>query len=690
MKKIQTSFLTIFLLLFSSCLEHDLTALSSSINTELGLAIPLIHSTTTLGDLLPDNEDVYMDADGLIRISFRQDSIAHVASDSLLVIENQPPTIKEFTVGAISLPDFTNSMLVTMGSLISNIQDSDLSSQMTQAVNYSQVYGSAYLPPITTQSGGVYNTQASTEFQSVLISEGVLNIEITNNLAIDLSLLELRLSNSIDNTEIGVFLFENILAANSESVSVQLQNINMSAEMSMQIVSLSSPGAGSNPLDESAWLSISNQDELVIDVNGVDLIATQGFVKFPEQAGPDSTFVVDMDFEEGVEIELINLSAGQFVYSYESDLNTTLELLLEIPQLVDANSNPFSETIQIVNSGLVTQLISLEGYSLIFQDSSSELLVNYSSQIVSTENFVSYNQVDEITLSIGMEDLDFELIQGYFGQLDQSIEEGILDLDFSALTDIASGIVLESPSLVFITDNSIGIPFEIDLNLIGEANGLSLELGGPSLVIPAEQISNTEFNNSNSQLQELIALSPTIITYSGSVISNPLGNEGVLNTFQPNTGINIGFEMDLPLHLRIQDATTKDTLALSFDLENPTQFDMVESVRIQLRTQNEFPLDVDLTMLFQDSITGMVFDSLKIVLLDAAPVDENGRTIEPLVYESNFGITANQFDAIINSNRTILDIRMNSYDSENVAIKLYTDYQFIIDAGIIVELKTVE
>jgi hypothetical protein len=117
---------------------------------------------------------------------------------------------------------------------------------------------------------------------------------------------------------------------------------------------------------------------------------------------------------------------------------------------------------------------------------------------------------------------------------------------------------------------------------------------------------------------------------------------------------------------------------------------MVETVRMQLRTQNEFPLDVDITMLFQDSITGVVFDSLKIALLDAAPVDENGRTLEPLVYESDFGITANQFDAIINSNRTILDIRMNSYDSENVAIKLYTDYQFIIDAGIIVELKTEE
>jgi hypothetical protein len=146
----------------------------------------------------------------------------------------------------------------------------------------------------------------------------------------------------------------------------------------------------------------------------------------------------------------------------------------------------------------------------------------------------------------------------------------------------------------------------------------------------------------------------------------------------------------LPLHLRIQDAVTKDTLALSLDSENITQFEMVESVRMQLYTENEFPLDVALTMLFQDSITGVVFDSLKIELLEAASVDENGRSIEPRVYNSNISLNSGQFDALFNANQTILDIRMKSYDVENTAIKLYTDYEFIIDAGVIIELKIEE
>ena len=120
MKNIPVSFLILSLLLIPSCMEHDLTTLSSEIDVEYNLAIPLIHSTTRLGDLLPDNENMSTDGDGLIQISFRQDSIAEILSDSLLVIENQEPTLEEFTVGEIALPAFTSNVSIVMGDITSN------------------------------------------------------------------------------------------------------------------------------------------------------------------------------------------------------------------------------------------------------------------------------------------------------------------------------------------------------------------------------------------------------------------------------------------------------------------------------------------------------------------------------------------------------------------------------------------
>ena len=83
-------------------------------------------------------------------------------------------------------------------------------------------------------------------------------------------------------------------------------------------------------------------------------------------------------------------------------------------------------------------------------------------------------------------------------------------------------------------------------------------------------------------------------------------------------------------------------------------------------------------------------DSLNVELLQAAIVNENDETSEPNIYDNRLSLSSSQFDALLNSNRTILDIQMSSYDNDYTAVKLYTDYQFIIDAGVVIKLKTEE
>ena len=92
-------------------------------------------------------------------------------------------------------------------------------------------------------------------------------------------------------------------------------------------------------------------------------------------------------------------------------------------------------------------------------------------------------------------------------------------------------------------------------------------------------------------------------------------------------------------------------------------------------------------ILFTDSMSGLILDSLDIEILDAAQVDEDGRTMSANIYDSNIILNHAQIDALFNSNRALLDIKMNSHDNENSAVKLYTDYQFKISAGAIFELN---
>ena len=175
-------------------------------------------------------------------------------------------------------------------------------------------------------------------------------------------------------------------------------------------------------------------------------------------------------------------------------------------------------------------------------------------------------------------------------------------------------------------------------------------------------------------------------------MSNPSGNMGVLNSITNGSDIKIGFELDLPLHLRLEDAMRTDTLDIDFGGENDdtSGSDYVDSVILKLHTENEFPLDIDLMILFTDSVSGLVLDSLDVMLLDGAEVDEDGRTISANIYDSNIVLNSGQIDALFNSNRALLEIKMNSYDNQNTAVKLYTDYEFKIAVGAILELNIEE
>ena len=688
--------LLILFALFSvfSCMDEDFSNISNTIEVQPHLAIPIIHSTTTLVDLLPDDENMSFDDDGFIRIIYKEDSIAKVFGDSLLKIENQDPTQESFSLEAIDIDDFQTDINVTLSELKDNL-DTDLAEEINLAIDVSDSIGSAYFPPIIPQSGGSYSHEASDNFEYILISQGILSIEIKNNFAFEISSLELEIINS-ENDVVGQFFYNSIASGTTQVQYINLADQYLYSDLEMSIVEFSSDGSGSNPYDENSWLSFSGSDNMIFSISGNSIQATEGSIKFPQQEGTSDSLIIDLSVDDGVEINLINLSSGNIDFNYSSTVNTSLQLMIEIPSLIDPFGMVFSEIIEINNtqsSGPQMLSFSIDNYSFDLSESSNQIQLNYSSQIMGSNTFESFNENDEIQIDFGLQNIDFSYVEGYFGQIYQDIEADELDLDLNVLEDISSGIYLENPNLRFTVDNNIDVPLEIDLDLIGVNENETLALNGPNIQSQGLMSSYTDFNNSNSQLSDLIAMSPSQIIYSGSVVSNPGGNiEGVLNSISSGSNVSVGFEMDLPLNLRIEDAITTDTLALDFanETDDNSRSEYVDSVTLKLHTENEFPLDVDLMILFTDSVSGLVLDSLDVELLDGAEVDEDGRTISAKIYDSNFTLNSGQIDALFNSNMALLEIKMNSYDNQNTAVKLYTDYEFKISVGAILELNIEE
>lgn len=670
-----------------SCMDHDIAKLSSELNSESVFALPIIHSTTTIVDLLPENDNLSSDEDGYLRIVYRQENIAEVTSDSLFLIEDQTPSTQEYIIEEIELPNFSTVQSVSLAEITSNLNDQNLALSINNAISSSQINGSAYFPPIESQFGGTYNVQCSDQFIYISCTDGELSFTIENNLSVEVSALELRFSNANNDTEIALLSFQDIAPFSSVSAQINLDQSMLYSDLNFEILSLSSPGSGIDPFDQSTWVSTSLDDALSFSINGNDLLVYEGVVKFPSQSGPDTILVVD--FTTDLEIELIQLSSGFLTYTFDSDVNTVLELSMTIPQLLDQNNSSFYKLIQVA-PGETTFSIPLENYTIDFNNNSNQFQIEFSSEIIQNQNFVDFNKFDQISFSMELENLDYDFISGYFGQLEEVIDQGELQIDLSILSDIASGIDLVSPSLSFTMNNAMGIPFVFDVDVIGYSGFEEFNLEGPSIDAPSMASSVTTFDNINSQLSDFVSFSPDVIKYSGVVISNPEGDLGIPNTVTANSSINVSYELDLPLQIKIKDAVTIDTLELDFDSDNFPDIDQVESVEFHLQTKNEFPIDIALSVFFEDSVSGLILDSLNFELLQAAPVDENDIVNEPILFETKIKLTSNQFDALLNSNRALLDLRMNSYDTENTAIKLYTDYEFVIDAGVLIETKIVE
>ena len=698
MLNIRNGVLLFSMLSLMSCMEEDLSKISSTVSVSPDIAIPLVQSTTTLGDLLPDDENIYIESDSSIRISFKSENIAKVESDSLLQIENQAPTQENFTVGSINLADFSQTQTIKLSELGQNLEDDAISTQIEDAFNLAETApeGKVPFPDIPRQSGGSYDQSSSDEFLNVTMSEGSLSLEVENNTGLDIDYLELQLKNNDSNNKslIGAFEFSNITQGTSQTQALSLVNKQMYKDISFEVVAVEITGSGPNVLDPSTYIDLKETDNILLNISGSNITITQGQVKFPDQTGPSETFAFDLEFDDDVSIDFINLSGGALEYSYESSVNTTLELDLEIPQLKDPNGDSFKEVLMIGNTSGNEETISinLDGYQFNFEDTENQLEINYASKITPTNGYASFNENDFVNLSIGVVDLEFSLIEGYFGQIIETIEPGELDVDVSLLEDITSGIKLETPNLIFTIDNTVGIPFEIDLDLKG-TNGAKSESITDALfeVVSAydEAVSTRVVFNETNNLSELIALAPEIISYSGSVTSNPDGNTGP-NSISPGTGISFGFEMDLPLYLRISEAVTTDTMAIDLSDSDDFTSEDIEAISCKLNVENEFPLDLNLMILFSDSLSGTTLDTLQVGLLQAAEVDENGKTVAPKVYSLEVDLDSDQIDALFNANQILLDMKVASYNFENQAVRLYTDYTIEIEAGLRIKSKIEE
>jgi hypothetical protein len=682
--KLKTYF--ILLLFLSSCIKEDLSTIADvQVNAEW--IIPLVDLSLGVLDILPEDEHIVVDEDSLLRVIYRDENIKTIMGDSLLQFSGEQFIERELIVGIVDLDDFESTIGVSLGSMTN-----EMNPAIAEPIIQAAALPLAYFPPLNSVFGGAYSYEAFDNFEYLDIATGTLYLELYNTLAIEIEGLNLGLMNVVSQEIIAEFTFSDIAVGEVVGATVELEGVTLFNELSIVILEFTSPGSGLDPGNEASWLSFDLSDEIICSIYAQNMTVHSGNIVFPDIELDADTSSIAFDLADDVVLSQIDFSAGILDISYNSTVHHPIEVLVEIPNLfLDGSS--FTEVIIIENTeGTGEESISwaLGGSSIELTDNSNEILFYYLGNIDSNGNLLDFDSEDFVHLNISLTGMEFSYVQGYFGQQIEVVTEGSVAIDTEFIDRFSDGVSLVDPKLYITAASNVGIPIELNLDFEGQTdseienlNAFPFNIEAPSLFGGYAIVSTiTEFNSMNSSIVELVNIHPHTMVFSGEVLTNPNG-EVEPNFIHSGSEIVVGFEMDIPVDISVDNLILSDTMDVSIEEIND-----LDHFGLRAFISNGFPLSADIELFFVDSINNTVLDSLIIQEISAGEVNAVGDVESAAVLDIILAISNDRMEAIIEAHKVYAEVKMSSMNTISSSVKIYTDYRFNLALGLVLDIES--
>ena len=188
------------------------------------------------------------------------------------------------------------------------------------------------------------------------------------------------------------------------------------------------------------------------------------------------------------------------------------------------------------------------------------------------------------------------------------------------------------------------------------------------------------YDKYNSTIDDIIALPPEQIEYFGTAAID--GNDNNLNYISSDTKLSLGVEVDFPMSLNVANISLKDTIILN---ELDINYQKIKNLTLFMNIDNGFPLDTKLDLLLRDSISNTNLDTLEVANFSSGIIDDDGYLIESVATQNTLYLNDIEVQNFLNSNQLVLDVTLNT--EENQSIKLYSDYQFLVNMGLQIKIN---
>ena len=677
--------LFVFLFAFNACNKESIK--TSNWNPEM--VTPIANVKLTLGDLIPEEGTVVYDEDNFIRLAYREDNIFSFSADSIIDFSNQEGLNEYYDFNELDLDDFNDEFDYTLEQIITS--DPTIQSLAENVAGIEIPF-----PQEQQVSGGVFNVLSNeldglgqttielNQFSNISFVSGNLTIGIQNNLPVNIENIDVNLLTGID--DIGLLQFSNLEVGETQYLSTDLSGKSIDNNIIADFIQLNL-----EPIDPpSSLLSINPNTGIKIFFIIDNISVSNVTMSFNDQSLTDYETFIDFELDNGEQIHNLELLTGKIIYNISSSVDADLSFKLSLPsatidgeifeseQVVSAQSNSNYGEIDI--SDVIIDLTSDINQPF------NKIPIKFVASINSGDELITLTNEDYAEISFSFSDLSIKYADGYFGDYEIDLGGDIVDIDLQIFEDFDSGLILDDPQFIIRVFNSVGVGASINAGLNAFSPNLDNAIFSFSEIIdfPSSVGGIIEqswvYDKNNSTIENIIALPPQQIEYFGSANLNG-SSTGNLNFITSDSKMTLGVEVDFPMSLNIANISLKDTIVIN-EIDN---VDKIESLSLFMNIDNGFPLDTKLDLLLRDSISNITFDTLEIANFSSGITDDNGYLIESYFSNNQFNLNNDQIENLAKSNQLVLDVTLNT--EENKSIRLYSDYEFLVNIGMLINLN---
>ena len=672
------------LLLLNGCNldQMDFNKLSKEGNLHPEFVAPIAKSNITGWDLVQSEnkgsvDAIQKDPNGLIKIVYKQNEFIKYFARDLF----QFPVMQNFSsdnkaVGELLLDDMNVSTSITL------IQ---LSGKLNGALDGIIPFNGMNLPfpPVSVPNiDAHFNLDAIPDFTTITVSKGTVDITLENKLKVPLT-IEGSFFDIGQNRVITKFTFANIASNGTKTTSINLTGIQLSNQVEFRMTNFDTPGS-------TTPVNINMADYFKLSFNLTGLSVSNGNLKITKS-------------------KTLNGSKGEFEFNFPDPTLKAFSGVLNKGSLSirSFNNSQLSGDISLIlneikkNGVPVDVSIPLGGNSATIDLSGAVINFNtdpafpynripyeYSLLVNSTPGFINFSSTDGTGMDVTLNDIEFKSITGDFGKRSIAIDKKDFDMKLDFLDKFTGNFKVANPSLVLTIHNSIGLPGAMQLGFsASNKDGAVVQLNTSPFNLPVPANSNAGmasgnivFDKNNSPIVDFMALPPTgKILYQGQLDFNKID---VVTAQNPNfmdldATFGLDLAMELPLELQINKLGFKDTTSISGG-----DFTNLEAADLIINATNGIPLDIDIQLLYIDTISKKQYGTSKGTrILSAAQVNSKGE-ITPVQSSQTFSLTMGDIENLRKANGLVFSGTVSSPASGATVAPLYSNSEIKLNVVI--------